>query len=229
MTQSAVQSNAIVVPAPRAARPLDEVRFEREQLLSQLDRLRSEHRELRVELSRLPEASVERRIRSERVMELDERISTVEKGLAVNFEEMNEAVPTGTAYVEVDPGSPGLPHLPPEYVALGSLFMFVTFLPLSVAFARRLWRRGAAATAALPEELLARMNRMEHIVEATALEVERIGEGQRFMTSLMNENLASSRDAAPAYRLGSSNERGMPRDAQASGRESPLPGMITPV
>jgi hypothetical protein len=36
-------------------------------------------------------------------------------------------------------------------------------------------------------ELLARLSRVEQIVEATAIEIERISEGQRFTTKLLSE------------------------------------------
>ena len=36
-------------------------------------------------------------------------------------------------------------------------------------------------------ELTARLNRVEQIVEATAIEIERISEGQRFTTKLLSE------------------------------------------
>ena len=65
--------------------------------------------------------------------------------------------------------------------------MFVALLPLSIAFARRIWRKSAAAVTAFPKEFADRMIRVEQAVEATALEVERIGEGQRFLTRLLTE------------------------------------------
>jgi len=39
-------------------------------------------------------------------------------------------------------------------------------------------------------ELMARVSRVEHIVEATAVEIERISEGQRFTTRLLSEKKA---------------------------------------
>ena len=36
-------------------------------------------------------------------------------------------------------------------------------------------------------ELMTRLNRVEQIVEATAIEIERISEGQRFTTKLLSE------------------------------------------
>ena len=39
----------------------------------------------------------------------------------------------------------------------------------------------------IPKEITERLSRMEQAVEATAVEVERIGEGQRFLTRLFTE------------------------------------------
>jgi len=39
-------------------------------------------------------------------------------------------------------------------------------------------------------ELMARVSRVEQIVEATAVEIERISEGQRFTTKLLSEKKA---------------------------------------
>ena len=44
-----------------------------------------------------------------------------------------------------------------------------------------------ALTTTRDPELSARINRVEQIVEATAIEIERISEGQRFTTKLLSE------------------------------------------
>jgi hypothetical protein len=44
-----------------------------------------------------------------------------------------------------------------------------------------------ALTTSRDPELSARLNRVEQIVEATAIEIERISEGQRFTTRLLSE------------------------------------------
>ena len=46
--------------------------------------------------------------------------------------------------------------------------------------------------AALPKEIADRLARVEQTVEATAIEVERIGEGQRFMTKVLTEHSPSA-------------------------------------
>jgi len=44
-----------------------------------------------------------------------------------------------------------------------------------------------SARALSPTDVLARLERIEHTVEATAVEVERLGEGLRFLTRLSSE------------------------------------------
>ena len=58
---------------------------------------------------------------------------------------------------------------------------------------RRRWRRGSqrgAATARsdAPSELTGRLAQLERSVDAVAIEVERIGEGQRFVTRVLTGN-----------------------------------------
>jgi len=61
-------------------------------------------------------------------------------------------------------------------------------LPLSIALARRIWRRGVATITQLPGELMERLTRLEQGVDAVAVEVERIGESQRYMARMFGEN-----------------------------------------
>jgi hypothetical protein len=48
------------------------------------------------------------------------------------------------------------------------------------------------------------MERLEHAIEAVAIEVERISEGQRYATKLLSERAAAARgEPVPASRGGS--------------------------
>jgi hypothetical protein len=58
--------------------------------------------------------------------------------------------------------------------------------PLVRAVARRIENRGQPP-AQLPDDLTARIERIERAVDAVAVEVERISEGQRFVTKLLAE------------------------------------------
>jgi len=80
--------------------------------------------------------------------------------------------------------------------------------------ARRLWRRGEAGSPAIAGELSDRLTHLEHAVDAVAIEVERIGEGQRFITRSCIEN-ASPR--APGEGTATSSE-GSAQEAESRER-----------
>lgn len=69
----------------------------------------------------------------------------------------------------------------------GTIITLVLGFPLVVAQARRLWKKHGVVASMTPQ-LDSRLETIERAVEATALEVERIGEGQRFVTQLMAKN-----------------------------------------
>jgi leucyl-tRNA synthetase len=78
----------------------------------------------------------------------------------------------------------------------GILLMF----PLVLALARRLWVRGGR-TAAVDIESSPRLQRMEQAIESIAIEVERIGEAQRFATKLLSERQAEAVNRAASVPL----------------------------
>jgi hypothetical protein len=74
--------------------------------------------------------------------------------------------------------------IPPQAVDISvAFFVMVAFiivgLPLARAFARRMDRKGQPAPAA---EITPRLDRIEQAIEAIAIEVERVSEGQRYTT-----------------------------------------------
>ncbi|HYV97270.1 MAG TPA: hypothetical protein VE967_07465 [Gemmatimonadaceae bacterium] len=68
---------------------------------------------------------------------------------------------------------------------LAFFFIVLVLAPISAAIARRIWKRGASTAAAIPADLNERLSRLEATMESVAIEVERIGEGQRFVTNLL--------------------------------------------
>jgi hypothetical protein len=70
----------------------------------------------------------------------------------------------------------------------------IVVLALGVPFVRALtrrWEREQARTA-VPPEVVARLERIEQAVDAVAVEVERISEGQRFTTKLLSERVGEA-------------------------------------
>lgn len=69
--------------------------------------------------------------------------------------------------------------------------------PIARAYARRLDRQATSST--IPSDVSARLERMEQAIEAVAVEVERISEGQRFTTKLLSERVGEApRAVAPS-------------------------------
>lgn len=67
-------------------------------------------------------------------------------------------------------------------------------LVVGVSYTRRILRRGVSGVPDdLTGEVADRLTRLQQSVEAVALEVERIGEGQRFITRLFTEKGAAER------------------------------------
>lgn len=75
-----------------------------------------------------------------------------------------------------------------ELAIAGVVLSSMLALPLVIAWSRRLWRRSAQVTPQIPRELNERLMRIEQTVESVAIEVERVGEGQRFVTNLFAQN-----------------------------------------
>jgi hypothetical protein len=117
--------------------------------------------------------SPERKPLETRLTDVDARIANVDQMLAANASDISKAAAIPGAVVE--PPRVIRDGPPEEAYALGGIFMLVVLLPISVAFARRIWRRSAAAVAAFSREIGERLLRMEQALEATAVEVERIG------------------------------------------------------
>jgi hypothetical protein len=77
-------------------------------------------------------------------------------------------------------------------VPLGFFAMVATIAvgaPLARAFARRMERDSKAP---LAPEVTSRLERIEQAVDAIAIEVERISEGQRFTTKLLTERASEA-------------------------------------
>ena len=176
------------VPIASASDVYQAFRAQRRVLEQQMDNLQSQRDNLSRELQQEGVTGADRKGVETRITAVDERIASLDKQIAEADAQVAKAAAVPGA--AVDP--PPLPRTgpPEEAFVLGAIFIFVVFLPISLAFARRIWRRSAKIVTAIPKELMERMERVEQTVEATAVEIERIGEGQRFMTRIFTESQA---------------------------------------
>lgn len=171
--------------APSASAIYEGFKAQRRELNNQLDELQSTRREITSQMEDVSSGSTEQKALETRMTDVDSRIATVDQMLASNAAQIAQAAAIPGAVVE--PPRFVRQGPPEEAYVLGGMFMIIVFFPLSVALARRIWRRSAAVVTSFPREITERLSRMEQAVEATAVEVERIGEGQRFLTRLFTE------------------------------------------
>ncbi len=170
-------------PSPSAI--YEGYKAQRDVLTGQLHELEGTRRDITGQLDEVAVGSPEHKALEDRLSDVDGRIKAVDQMLAGNSAQMAQAAAIPGAIV---PPPPYIPTGPPEEVyVLSGIFMFVALLPLSIALAKRIWRRGGTVITSLPRGLTDRLLRLEQTVEATSLEVERIGEGQRFLTRLFTE------------------------------------------
>jgi hypothetical protein len=170
---------------PSASAIYEGFKAQRQELRDQLNDLQGTRNTITGQLEDMPASSPERKPLETRLADVDTRIANVDQQLASNATDISKAAAIPGAVVE--PPREIRQGPPEEAYILGGLFMILVFFPLSVAYSRRIWRRSAAAVASIPREIGERLLRMEQAVEATAEEVERIGEGQRFLTRLFTE------------------------------------------
>jgi hypothetical protein len=99
------------------------------------------------------------------------------------------------------PAGIGRDVIPPQAVDISVAFfltmaVIIIGLPLARAFARRMDRRGGPAQ--IPDEISSQLAHLNQAVDAIALEVERISEGQRFTTRLISEQRDAARQTLPS-------------------------------
>lgn len=174
-------------------------RNQRRELENQLERLVDQREEISRQIQEPGVTGANQKGLEARLANVDARITETEKALA----EADAAVARSAAVpgAVMPPPPPPRRQGPPEEVfVLTGIFMFIVILPLTIAYARRIWRRGAAAVSAIPKEIYDRFNRIDQAIDSVAIEVERIGEGQRFLTRTLADQQRAL-GAGPAERI----------------------------
>lgn len=136
-----------------------------------------------------------------RLKVLDERIVQLEKDIAQNGQLLASA-PPNLVEETTPPSFLGGPSGGPLNMSgISIAFIVAVLFPLTIAFSIRMLRRASRAVAAFPSAVVDRIARIENAVDTIALEVERISEGQRFVTRLMSETHQLGAGAAEPIEL----------------------------
>jgi hypothetical protein len=176
----------VTLSAPTGEAELRELIAQREELSDQLTGVAARRRDLAQEITATRDAGVRAGLES-RLGILDQRILQLETDLATTGRQLSSAPAELVALAEQrDQPSGGDDFEEGFFVggfsALG-LAIFAGF------FLRRRWRRQRPAPRGeIAADTSPRLERLEHGMDAIAVEIERISEGQRFVTRLLSES-----------------------------------------
>ncbi|HLA14738.1 MAG TPA: hypothetical protein VJZ25_06910, partial [Gemmatimonadaceae bacterium] len=124
-------------------------------LADQLDELEDTRESITSELMTLPAGSPQRTVLENRLAEVDKGIAAVDGMLAANAGQLAQAAAVPGAVVQ--PPRPIRQGPPEEVFIVGTIFMAIVLLPLSIALARRIWKRSVTTVTAFPRELADRL------------------------------------------------------------------------
>ncbi|MEK7401208.1 MAG: hypothetical protein AABZ80_02475 [Gemmatimonadota bacterium] len=183
--------------SPSAKAIYDALRAQRRELVNQADDVQSQREEVASQLRQPNLSDADKAGLQQRLVTLDLRLVALDLQKA----EADAAVAKQSAIPgSIMPDPPRPRQGPPEEVfVLTGIFFFVVLFPLTIAYARRIWRRGAPT--ALPQEIYDRFTRLEQSLDTIAIEVERVGEGQRFLTRMQAQQSDRALGAGPAERV----------------------------
>lgn len=174
---------APVVGVPTTAREMRALRARRSELSSQLNSAADRRQSLVRQLERSTEAT--RPGLEQRIQLLDQRILQLEADIARTGQQV-VAAPSELLTTSQAPRSFPVNNMRMNYTAISIIFTLAVLMPIAIAMARLIWKRTTAPVPRAPStEDRERLVRLEQAIDTIAVEVERISEGQRFVTQLM--------------------------------------------
>lgn len=176
-------------------------RNQRAELREQLEQLEDQRQELARQLRTPGVEGADQKGLEARIAGIDQRITDVEKQIAAADANVSKTAAVPGSIVAPPPRPPETGP-PEEFWVLSGIFLFVVGLPLTIAYARRIWRKSVGTVSALPQEIYDRFNRIDQAIDAVAIEVERVGEGQRYLTRVHEQQRALGAGAAERVELG---------------------------
>jgi hypothetical protein len=125
----------------------------------------------------------------QRLVVLDTRIAALEADIADNGSKLAspeaQAVTTGQPFAWTPAGGN---RINGNEVPIAILFTLFVLSPIALSISRLLWRRGNLRPRPETPEADPRLERMEQAIDAISIEIERVSEGQRFVTRLLSES-----------------------------------------
>jgi hypothetical protein len=180
-----IVSSRAVNAAPVTARDVAIIKARRSELSDQLISAANRRQEIAKQIQSASGAN--RAGLEQRLGVLDARIARLEQDIAETGEQLSSP-----AYAMVDQkDSTPYPTISMNAVPILIVFTLFVLCPIALAFARSIWKRGSQPRVVPDRDTAVRLERMEQTMDAIAIEIERVSEGQRFVTRLMSEGKAA--------------------------------------
>jgi C4-dicarboxylate-specific signal transduction histidine kinase len=173
----------VFLPIPQTRQQIQDIKAQRSELSNQLTSAASRRRSLAEQLNGVPPGPARTGL-EQRIAVLDQRLAQLESDIASTGRQLS-AAPLGAAEMPM-PGD-----VPENVTIIATVFTVFVLFPMAVAMTRRIWKRTTRETrpsAPLSPQVDQRLERLEQGVDAIAIEIERITEGQRFVTKLLSES-----------------------------------------
>jgi hypothetical protein len=180
--------------SPRAV--FEALRAKREVLGEYMKRLLNRRNDVAERLNQPSTGPAEKVALEQHLQELNARIIDMEKQMQKADAEVAQAagIPGSTV-----PESRGDGNRPPDGMLItGTVFVGIALVIIAIAYARRLWKGATHVVSQIPAALEARLTRFEQSLDAVAIEIERVSEGQRFLTKVLTEDGPRAIGVGPA-------------------------------
>jgi len=177
----------ITIPMPRTAADIDALKARREELSSQLKSVDTRRSKLISQLKQTGDATATQGLEA-RLALLDARQLQLETDIQQTGQQLTSPAAGVIASTAAPPVFAGLRSK--DIMTLSVLSIVLIWFPLAFAAARAILKRSnrPGPPAAAFTETAQRLERLEASVDAIAIEIERVSEGQRFVTKLLSES-----------------------------------------
>ncbi len=179
----------VLAGAPTTAAELRALKARRSELSDQLNSAVGRRRDVARQLQSA--SGADRAGLEQRLGVLDARIARLETSIDETGQQL-ASVPV-ELIAQQEPARSSRPTMSMNAVPILIVFTIFVLCPMALAIARSIWKRGSVARPLPDRETTARLERMEQAMDAIAIEIERVSEGQRFVTRL----LADGKTALP--------------------------------
>ena len=187
ITRTGADLAPLALALPKTGAEVEALQTQKQELTEELANVSARRHELSEEIRVAPDGASRTGLEA-RLRLMDQRILQLETDIGTTSKQLSSTPAEVLAIAQSDKGSPNNDGSFGEGLAAGlvpllSLFAIVTLW--------RRYKRRRGGLAPNQENLIAessqRLERLEHGMEAIAIEIERVSEGQRFVTRLLSE------------------------------------------